>query len=264
MAARIAKRQKTVILVDGDIALYKVLLSCEQETEWEPDQWTLHCDFGAAKGKILDYVEELCNLLRASSARVALSCNRKDNFRTKLYPEYKAHRNKTRKPMCYPQAKEFAKAELGALEIPTLEADDILGIEASTPTKDERIIVSIDKDFKGVPCKLYNPDNPGEGVRTITKEQADYWHLIQAMAGDAVDGYSGCPGVGVKTAEKLLEPLAPEKYWGAIVDTYKHKGLTEKDALINARLARILRYGEYNHETGEVNLWTPEQITSKN
>jgi hypothetical protein len=43
--------------------------------------------------------------------------------------------------------------------------------------------------------------------------------------------------------------------WKIVVGLYKEKGFSEKEALQQARVARILRHGEYNKETGEVKLW---------
>ena len=88
----------------------------------------------------------------------------------------------------------------------------------------------------------------------ISLEQADRTHLTQALTGDITDGYSGCPGIGPKTAIKVLK----EGDWIEVVAAYEKVGLTEEDALIQARVARILRHGEYNKKTKEVKLWTPE------
>jgi len=43
--------------------------------------------------------------------------------------------------------------------------------------------------------------------------------------------------------------------WKIVVGIYKDKGFTEKEALQQARVARILRHGDYNKKTGEVKLW---------
>jgi len=43
------------------------------------------------------------------------------------------------------------------------------------------------------------------------------------------------------------------------VDAYKAKGETEYEALLTARLARILRDGDYDFDTHEVTLWTPKK-----
>ena len=67
--------------------------------------------------------------------------------------------------------------------------------------------------------------------------------------------YSGVPGIGVKRAETLFNK---EGYsWATVVKAFTDKGLTEDDALLNARLARILTIDDYDTERQEPKLWTP-------
>jgi DNA polymerase-1 len=44
--------------------------------------------------------------------------------------------------------------------------------------------------------------------------------------------------------------------WKIVKGIYKEKGYTQKEALQQARVAHILRHGEYNKKTGKVKLWT--------
>jgi DNA polymerase-1 len=43
--------------------------------------------------------------------------------------------------------------------------------------------------------------------------------------------------------------------WKIVVKAYEKAGMNEQDALQQARVARILRHGEYDKKTGEVKLW---------
>ena len=134
--------------------------------------------------------------------------------------------------------------------MPELEADDAMGIYATKLTGN--IIVSPDKDMRQIPGKLYNL----EDTTTITPDEGARWHLIQTLAGDQTDGYSGVPGIGVKRAETLFNK---EGYsWATVVKAFEDKGLTEEDALLNARLARILTVEDYDSKQKEPKLWTPE------
>ena len=83
---------------------------------------------------------------------------------------------------------------------------------------------------------------------------ADRFHLYQTLVGDQTDNYKGCPGVGPVKAETAL---GANPTWASVVGCYEKAGLTEEDALVQARVARILRHGEYNKMTCEVKLWTP-------
>ena len=76
-----------------------------------------------------------------------------------------------------------------------------------------------------------------------------------------MDGYSGCPGIGPKRAARILDgvfgdPGGPGD-WDAVVKTYVKAGLSEEEALVQARVARILRWGEYDRKKGKVKLWNP-------
>ena len=131
----------------------------------------------------------------------------------------------------------------------TLEADDSLGIYA---TKYEgNVIVSPDKDMRQISGKLYDFNETVD----ITSEEGAKWHLIQTMSGDNTDGYSGVPGIGIKRAEQIFKLKGYT--WKAVVETFEEKGMTEEDALMNARLARILTSNDYDHEKKEPILWTP-------
>ena len=136
--------------------------------------------------------------------------------------------------------------------IPSLEADDALGIIQTKNPEADHIIVSPDKDMRQIPGRLYNL----EELITVTPEEGKRWHLIQTLAGDQTDGYAGCPGIGVKKAEALFDKQGES--WQTVVAAFEKAGLDEETALLNARLARILQSTDYDHSTGTVRLWTPD------
>lgn len=84
--------------------------------------------------------------------------------------------------------------------------------------------------------------------------------MTQALVGDASDNYPGLKGFGPVKAEKLLAPHHTlPAMWAAVVDAYRKNGGTFADALLNARMARILRYGDYDFVAGTVELWDPDR-----
>lgn len=133
---------------------------------------------------------------------------------------------------------------------PTLEADDVMGI-LSTKSPGKFAIWTDDKDLQTIPGELWLK---GEKM-DVTEVEADYFHMYQTLVGDTVDNYGGCPSVGAITAERLL---AEGIWWPAILAAYKAKGLTEDDALVQARCARILRAEDYDFNKKEPILWTPK------
>lgn len=188
------------------------------------------------------------------------------NWRNDIYPLYKSNRKDKTRPMVLGPIKEYIRAEHPTYQRPALEADDILGILA-TSTKiikqpGEKIIVSVDKDMKTIPGLFY--DMGLAAVLEISETEADRWHMWQTLVGDIADGYSGCPGVGKVKADKILkdEDASYAEWWPLIVAAYEKAGLTEDDALVQARIARILRVQDYDFKLKEVRLWTPPPLIS--
>ena len=105
--------------------------------------------------------------------------------------------------------------------------------------------------MRQIPGRLYDFKETVD----ITPEDGARWHLIQTLAGDNTDGYAGVPGIGVKKAMKIFEEKGYT--WKAVVETFEEKDMTEEDALVNARLARILTTEDYDYERKEPILWTP-------
>ena len=119
---------------------------------------------------------------------------------------------------------------------------------------DEAVVASIDKDLLTVPGVHYNfvTDQWAEQDR----DGADYWWMAQTLIGDSTDGYPGCRGIGKKKAATLLSGVTdPKELWERVVAVFPDRDA----ALLQARLARILRPGEGNLEDGAYTLWTPEE-----
>lgn len=246
--------KKKVLLIDGDILIYKIATQNEVATDWGNDLWTLHCDAAQCRAEVDATIDDLGSNLEADDYIVALTD--KNNFRKDVLPSYKDNRKAKRKPMVLKHLREYVMEKHNGVIYPNIEADDVLGIMATEPSKEDRIIVSIDKDLKQIP--LSNVSKDGLSVEYIPEKLGNYHWMIQVLAGDATDGYTGIPNVGVKTAEKLIMKYSNVPLldlWKIVVGIYKDKGFTEKEALQQARVARILRHGDYNKKTGEVKLW---------
>jgi DNA polymerase-1 len=141
---------------------------------------------------------------------------------------------------------------------PTMEADDIMGILSTHPTlvPGRKVTVSEDKDLATIPGWLWNPAKDRK-PHLISEDYADYFHMYQTLVGDSTDNYKGCPGVGPVKADKLIKDAHPADLWELVVSAYEAKGLTEEDALLQARLARISRAEDYDFKGGKVILWNP-------
>ncbi len=241
-----------ILLIDADITAYSSVSRSEEEIQWDEDTWTIHTDLSRAKEH---FQYPLKTYQEATGEKEFKLCfSGKDNFRKALNPTYKSNR-KGRKPVGYSALKEWAMETYPSMCKDTLEADDCMGILA-TKFKGKTIIVSMDKDMLTVPGKMYrtSPDGSGEWHDTSEKE-AFYKFLLQSMTGDATDGYSGIPGVGPKKAEEILKKHGA--VWKTVEDAYIKAGLTKEDALLNARMARILHQEDWDFENEQVKLWLP-------
>ena len=138
------------------------------------------------------------------------------NFRHDLYQEYKAHRLAMPEPLRpqIPRIKEVVRAyRIPAIELAGYEADDII---ATLTTRWEQqgaevVIVSGDKDLMQlVSGHVTMLDTMKDEQIGIDQVQAKFGVEpsrvvdVQALMGDATDGIPGIPGIGKKTAIKLI------------------------------------------------------------
>lgn len=258
------------LLIDGDLFAFEASASVESGVEWEEGFQTLHADIEPAKAHFDSRVNKLQEDLKADEIVVALS-EYTDPWRKIVMPSYKASRAGQRKPLCYMKLREWIATKRRSFMKPGLEGDDILGILATSRKilKGEKIVVSVDKDMLQIPGRhlKLNRMKPGpveDSLFDVTEAQGDYYHMLQTLTGDPTDGYPGVPGVGPKKAAKILDPFWSyggdpnfPGAWTLVVKAYLKAGLTEEDALVNARVARIARYTDFDFKTQTIKLWTP-------
>ena len=236
------------LLIDADFTVYKCCAAAESEIDFGDDVIIVTSKFSEAYSCVMREINKIKDHF-GSFDEIILFFSSPDNFRKKIQADYKGHRQR-KKPCAYKRVINKLKTEFNVITMPTLEADDAMGIYATKNTGN--IIVSPDKDMKQIPGMVYNFTESF----TITKEEGAKWHLVQSAAGDNTDGYAGIPGIGIKRATKLFEDNGWS--WKTLVNAFIEKGLTEEDALTNARLAKILTTEDYDHEKKEPILWNPK------
>ncbi len=236
------------LLIDADFTVYKCCAAAETEIDFGDDVIVVTSKFSEAYACVMREIKKIQRHF-GSFDDIILFFSSPDNFRKKIQADYKGHRNR-KKPCAYKRVINKLKTEFEVITMPTLEADDAMGIYATKYPGN--IIVSPDKDMKQIPGMLYN----FEESTLIKPEEGAKWHLVQSAAGDNTDGYAGIPGIGVKRATQMFE----EKGWSwkTLLDAFKEKGLSEDVALMNARLAKILTTDDYDHKKGEPVLWNPQ------
>lgn len=239
-----------MLLLDTDYLAYKSAQACEEGIDFGDDVIITQSNFS----EVLKIFErELRKITTAMmDDEVILYFSSPKNFRKEIYPDYKGHRNR-RKPLGYKRLVNWCKDNFVTVVRDNLEADDALGIDATMHELDDQpILVSPDKDMRQIPGILWNLS---DDVEEITKEEGDRWHLIQSLAGDPTDGYPGCPGIGIKRAADLIDKH--DFPWEAVCQAYRERGLSDDDALLNARLAKILQAEDYDFIGNAPVLWTP-------
>ena len=247
------KERPSQAILDGDILCYRAAFwadqegvdSLEERITHDVNAWT---PFGVDK------------------AYIALSCSRKDNYRRKFWEPYKAHRDvKRQTPECMDYALELIRS-FNILEIPHLEADDIMGMGASSG---KSIAVTIDKDLRSVPGWHWNPDKELEPI-LVSEETADRNFHIQWLTGDTTDNIPGIWKMGPAKATKIIDSVSKDNWTQAVLATYEQSIDRNKEkytydyCITMARCVRILRYGETSAKRittktidKEIKLWVP-------
>ena len=236
------------LLIDADYIVYKCCAAAEDEIDFGDDVIVVTSRFSEAMQKVERELSKIKEHFMWDVPEVVLFFSDSKNFRKKIYPDYKGHRNR-KKPCGYRRVITELGERYKVVRIPELEADDAMGIYATF--EPGNIIVSPDKDMRQIPGKLFNLEEMIE----VTEDEGMQWHLVQTLAGDQTDGYSGVPGIGVKRAIALLDK---EGYtWDTVVKAFESKELDEETALMNARLAKILTCNDYDAIDKRVIPWLP-------
>ena len=235
------------LLIDCDFIVYKSCAATESEIDFGKDVILVTSLFSEAMACTRRELNKISQHFEPS-AELILFFSDSTNFRKKILPSYKGHRQR-KKPCGYKRVVNALKKEYEVIVMPTLEADDSMGIYATKHPGN--VIVSPDKDMRQTPGLLYDFKETVE----ITPEQGAKWHLEQSITGDSTDGYAGIPTYGLKRAQSLFKEKGYT--WKTVVGAYKEMGLNEEDALVNARLARILTVDDYDFEQKQPILWSP-------
>ncbi len=242
------------LLIDADYLIYSSCCAVEFDRRWTCGNHTLD----SHEDDVMIVIENKINYYQKVAEEehdIVMCFSSYPSFRHEIFPEYKLNRIDKRHPMALPNAIKLVKTKYKSEQLDNLEGDDVLGLLATNKKYNDPIIVSPDKDMRTIPCKLIAKDD----IELITKRKADRAWMQQSLSGDTTDNYKGLEKVGAVTAEKILgDTNTLEDMWKKVTEAYQKKGQTIKEAILTARLARILREGDYDYTTGEVKLWNPK------
>ena len=179
-------------------------------------------------------------------------------FRHREFPTYKAQREA--QPEAITEAVPYIKRLIEAYNIPIIEvadyeADDVIGtlaLQADATGEFETFMLTPDKDYAQLVsehCRIFKPKSFGPGYEILgvpevlakyglkrTEQVIDYLGLM----GDSADNIPGCPGVGPKTAQKLIEDF--DSIEGIIANVSNLKGALLKKVSDNIQQIKDSKY----------------------
>lgn len=246
-------------LIDGDVLLYQAVHRGLTAMSTDGEHYIYSFDLSELVADFDSNVRAICHSLSKKLSKdvgSVICLSDRQNFRKlKVNPEYKANRTE-RKPLAVAVLKDEVIKRYAPIIQPKLEADDVMGVLHTIDEQQNTVVCSIDKDMFTLPGLFYHVES-GE-LHEVSPEAAERFHLSQTLMGDRVDNYFGCPGIGEATAAKLFDTVGCT--WRTVVEAYESKGLTEKDALMNARCAKILTAKNYSFDTKRIKLWKPSDL----
>ncbi len=254
--------KETVLLIDADGFIFSTAIVLQ---ETNPFDDTAMPTFDRTKGiKVLEArFKKLIKKFNADRVIMFVSCRREEGHRRTMITEsYKANRNNQKSPVGLPILRSYVEKHYETISEPALEADDLIGIYSSDPKRNKefkQIIVSMDKDVIWLAGRAYSPNKDKKSM--LTKAESLKKFIFQTICGDSADGYKGIPGIGKVGANKFINGVAVlSNIWEELVELAATKKCDEEYMMVQARLAWILRHGDYNFDTQEIKLWTPDRI----
>lgn len=247
--------KKKLILIDGNSIAYRAFFALP----------LLNNDKGVHTNAVYGFTMMLMKILeeeKPTHALVAFDAG-KTTFRHKTFSEYKGGRQKTPPELSeqFPYIRELLKSYgIHHYELENYEADDIIGTLSLQGEKDgfEVVVISGDKDLtqlssekttvyitrKGITdMESYTPEHIKEKYGLTPDRIID----MKGLMGDSSDNIPGVPGVGEKTAIKLLKEFDSLEKLVVSIDQVSGKKLKEKleefkdQALMSKELATIFR-----------------------
>ena len=266
--------QKKLFLLDGNALVYRAHFAFITRP--------LINSKGMNTSAITGFVRSLWDILhnqKPTHIAVAFDVSNQ-TFRTEWYPEYKANREEQPEDItiAFPYIKEILKGfNIPIIELDGYEADDLIGTISKQAEEEDFTVymVTPDKDFSQLVSDhifLYKPSRQGNGVDIWgVREVLDNWGIervdqvvdMLGLQGDSVDNIPGIPGIGPKTASKLLA------IYGSVENLIEHadelKGKQRErveefaeQGLLSKKLARIdvnspVEFDEKDYRLSEMN-----------
>lgn len=208
--------QKKLFLLDAYALIYRAYYAMIRNPFYTSD--------GRNTSAVYGFTNVLDEIMRKENPQYMAVCFDPpggDTFRHEVYAEYKAQRDKQPEDitLSIPVIKEIIEAwGIRVIEVPRYEADDVIGTLATEASRDgfTTYMMTPDKDYGQLVTDnvfMYRPALKGKDFEVRGPQQVCERYGISsprqvidllALEGDVSDNVPGCPGVGEKTAAKLI------------------------------------------------------------
>ena len=222
-----SKPDKTLFLLDAYALIFRAHFAFSKNPRINSKGLNTSVMFG-----FTNVLLEIINKRQPSHIGVAFD-PKGGTFRHEMYPEYKANRQETPEDILVgaPIVRDIVKAfNIPVLEVANYEADDVIGTLAKKASKEgfEVFMMTPDKDYGQLVEEhvyLYKPAYMGNSVEIMgVPEVLAKWDIenvdqvidMLGLQGDSSDNIPGIPGIGPKTASKLL------KEYGSVENLIEH------------------------------------------
>lgn len=237
---------------------------------------------GMDTSAILGFMNSLLDVIkRERPDHLAVAFDKEGStVRTEMFTDYKAHRDET--PEAIKIAVPYIQTILKAMHIPVVEeagceADDLIGTLAKQAERQgyQVYMVTPDKDFAQLVSEnifMYRPARLGNGIEIwgvpevlerFEIERPEQVIDFLGMMGDAVDNIPGLPGVGEKTAKKLLKDYGSME--NLLANTHELKGklrenieANKEKGIMSKKLATIITDCNVTFDENDYELSKPD------
>ena len=195
-----------IVLVDADSLVWS---SCYRKRETPEDE--MYHTLDDAKLKFDEVFMSIINKIEDTYDvdKVITFAGAKGNFRKQISKTYKANRKESDRPPLLSELQKYVKESYDAIAGEGVETDDVVATYWKTLTtalsRDEVIIVSLDKDYKQLPCIIYDYHYKKQCFYNISEAEARYNFWVQMIAGDSADNVNYCKGYGEAYCRKAFK-----------------------------------------------------------
>jgi len=212
-----------IVLVDADSLVWS---SCYRQKESPEDDG--YQTLEDAKAKFDEVFASIINRIEDDHIidKVITFSGAIGNFRKQISSKYKANRVNAPKPPILNDIHEYVKEAYDSISGKGVETDDMVATYWTTLSntfgRDDVLIVSIDKDYKQLPCLIYDYHYKKQCYYNITEAEARDFFYTQMICGDSADNINYCKGYGLAYCKKAFKGLVSNySYMRVVFKLYK-------------------------------------------